>query len=713
MSLSLGLNFTQSLALIYVVAYVSLLVQFEGLYSVNGLLPMNDFMEMVVQARSGQEKSRWDTFWGEYPSFLLLDVTTGLPVETLAELVLLVGLGAALWVVVCGNNVVPTLLMVMCYLAMYLAGQTFLSFQWDILLLEVGWVLVVSSLFESSGRHSLWNWTYRLIIFKLMLMSGVVKLQAGCETWNGLTALSYHFATQCLPTPLAHFAHGLPTALLRVAVASTLVIEIPLTAMLIMPQYRIRRVGAVLQIVLQISILLTGNYNFFNVLTILLCTKAWEKDSDITDALLLSPVGKTTSPEKQGAMEYTDMVAEFGPVLMAIRFCFSAAWHVQNSWVGVVLDALVIVGMLWWSITAMFVVDWEGGNFELRPGLMHQWQKHVGWFSEAACLVCIAMGVLHMAAGVIRCTHGRSPSGVGGLFVALAGFAQVAWQGIILVPLQQIGGFRLADWFAPLVKNTRLWSFASGYGLFRRMTGVGSSGEVARPEIVLEGRSVSDGAWYEIDFLHKPTALDGAPTVVAPHQPRLDWQMWFAALGSYHHNVWLVNLVYKLLKGEQAIASLLREDTYAKHFKGEPPDAIRATLYDYDFTPRETEASENGLWWRRSNPREWLPILRLTDESLMDFLVAKGVKIHREPQDTSQKIISCQERVRQSKVNAHVRAFSTSLCQVHLMSDKARAVLDLAPTVGTTWSSLLAALCVYFFCLRRRRGKYANKVKRD
>jgi hypothetical protein len=65
------------------------------------------------------------------------------------------------------------------------------------------------------------------LLFKLMFMSGVVKVTANCETWLGLTALDYHFATQCLPTPLAWFAHQMHPLLLQVGVAVTFVVEIP------------------------------------------------------------------------------------------------------------------------------------------------------------------------------------------------------------------------------------------------------------------------------------------------------------------------------------------------------------------------------------------------------------------------------------------------------------------------------------------------------
>ena len=74
------------------------------------------------------------------------------------------------------------------------------------------------------------------------------------------------------------------------------------------------------------------------------------------------------------------------------------------------------------------------------------------------------------------------------------------------------------------------------------MTGIGG-----RPEVVLEGADSVHGPWVEYDFLYKPGNVSRAPQFVLPHQPRLDWQMWFAALGSYQHNPWLLSLVYRLL----------------------------------------------------------------------------------------------------------------------------------------------------------------------
>jgi hypothetical protein len=631
-------SFERLLALVFVFAYLSLYLQFEGLYSVNGLLPIADFVEMVLSGDGRQERAAWDVFISDYPSLFVFAKTShwNLPVETVAEWLMLVGLASSAWLVVSGERgiraALPSLAMVACYLSMYLAGQTFLSFQWDLLLLESGWVLAVSNVVsvsvnsDSSGSWTpTWNWCYRLILFKLMLMSGVVKLTAGCDTWNSLTALSYHFATQCLPTPLAWIAHGLPGELLRVSVAATLVIEIPLTLLLIVPHYRVRRVGVVLQVVLQVSIILTGNYNFFNLLTMLLCMKCWEKDEVLDRAI--ANVGGVAGIS----------VETHGPPLALAMWVFTACKRVQDSAVGTILVDSLTVGFIANSLVVMFVWNDHTGTLDLRPHLMADWQPVVGKVSNAACALCMGMGVLHSLAA-LACALESSPKGM--LFIVyrnvitlpimvLSAFLQLLWMGLVATPLAQIGSFSIANWLGGPSRATRLYSFASGYGLFRRMTGVGQDGRVARPEIVLEGLSARDGLWHEIDFQHKPTALDARPSVVVPHQPRLDWQMWFAALGSYHHNAWLVHLVYKLLKGEgsQAVVPLLNQDSYLTHFhEKEPPLAIKATLYEYDFTTfaQEMDTGIDKAWWRRSHPQQWLPELRLTDSSLVDFLSSKG-----------------------------------------------------------------------------------------
>jgi hypothetical protein len=99
-----------------------------------------------------------------------------------------------------------------------------------------------------------------------------------------------------------------------------------------------------------------------------------------------------------------------------------------------------------------------------------------------------------------------------------------------------------------------------------------------------------------------------APGWCAPHQPRLDWQMWFAALGSYRQNPWFVQTAISLLHGKPAVAALFERNPFPQS----PPRYIRATLYRYRFTTAE-EHRETGAWWKRRELGEYLPSVSLED----------------------------------------------------------------------------------------------------
>ena len=106
------------------------------------------------------------------------------------------------------------------------------------------------------------------------------------------------------------------------------------------------------------------------------------------------------------------------------------------------------------------------------------------------------------------------------------------------------------------------------------MTGVGG-----RPEVILEGADSVHGPWLEYEFLYKPGNVSLAPQYMLPHQPRLDWQMWFAALGSYQHNPWLLSLVYRLLGLYIIIFSVSHNDLLCRgKTGGAGPDEPRLSL---------------------------------------------------------------------------------------------------------------------------------------
>jgi hypothetical protein len=151
-----------------------------------------------------------------------------------------------------------------------------------------------------------------------------------------------------------------------------------------------------------------------------------------------------------------------------------------------------------------------------------------------------------------------------------------------------------------LYQRSSALHISNGYGLFALMT-------TTRPVIIIEGSD--DGEeWLPYTFKFKVGDIYRAPPIVAPHQPRLDWQMWFAALGTYQNNPWFVSFVRHLLLGSPEVLMLLETNP----FPGSPPTFIRARLFEYQFSDN-AERVQSGAWWMREDAGLYLPPVSLDD----------------------------------------------------------------------------------------------------
>lgn len=164
----------------------------------------------------------------------------------------------------------------------------------------------------------------KLLVFRLFFGSGLVKLTSGDRNWRAGTALYYHFQTQPLPTPLAPWLHRLPRALLRGMCQGTLLVEtlLPLLVLLL-PAFG--DVAAALYALLQLAIMLAGNYGFFNLLTIVLCTslcacRGWGAEIfDWAFPLFSSPAAAATSTAAASTLTDAAATANDSPVLLTLR----------------------------------------------------------------------------------------------------------------------------------------------------------------------------------------------------------------------------------------------------------------------------------------------------------------------------------------------------------------------------------------------------------
>jgi predicted DCC family thiol-disulfide oxidoreductase YuxK len=495
--------FLRMLGLVYLIAFVSLWVQIDGLVGSNGMSPVQQFLPAARQQLGSDAYFLLPTLcWFDSSNAFLHFLCGG---GLVLSLLLILGIAPALSLVG----------LFVFYLSLTIAGQVFLNFQWDVLLLETGFLSIFLAPWRLWPRELMWwqgsaslvtpspvsragLFLLKFLLFKLMLMSGVVKLTSGDDSWgwvdhsfhwSALTAVDYHYWSQPLPTIFAWWADKTPEWFKQFSVAFCLAVEIIAPFFIWAPRHP-RLIAAGLIIFLQIVIALTGNYCFFNLLTIALCLL-------LIDDSAIGRSEERRAPASRASQERRS------PDTVTYRLSTYAA-------VAVIVVTLPINA---WLIFSAF-------KPQSRPP---------GW---------------------------------------LANF------------YGQLEAFRIVN----------------GYGLFRVMT-------KDRDEIVIEGST--DGIeWAPYEFKWKPGDVKRAPGWCAPHQPRLDWQMWFAALESPQQNPWLVGLIVRLLEGSRDVTGLLAHNP----FPDKPPNYIRAMFYRYRFTDNE-ERRQTGTWWKRQELREYLPTI--------------------------------------------------------------------------------------------------------
>jgi predicted DCC family thiol-disulfide oxidoreductase YuxK len=460
--------FLRLLGAIYLMAFASFGVQASGLIGSRGILPAGEFLGAVHESLGAA------AYWNA-PTLLWLNGS-----DAFLRSLWIVGVSLSLLLLLGVNARAIRVALFALYLSLDTAGQIFMSYQWDALLLEAGFLAVFL------GSEVVIVKLFRWLLCRLMFLSGAVKLLSRDPTWRHLTALPVHYQTQPLPAPLAWYFYQLPGWFHRISVGFVFLVELGVPLFVLAPR-RMRLFAGLAITSLQLLIFLTGNYAFFNPLTIVLCL--FVLDDAALDHVLPKP-----------------LLARIGS-------------HTHS-----------------------------GG----RP----VWRRTL--FGLVAAFVLFVSGFQMVG--------------------ELSGHHWAPAESVIRV----VGPFEIV--------NT--------YGLFAVMTTI-------RPEIIVEGSN--DGTtWLPYEFRYKPGDLRRAPIWVQPHQPRLDWQMWFAALGNYQTDPWILNFLTRLLEGQPEVLGLLGHNP----FPGAPPRYVRALVYDYRFaTPAERRAS--GDWWKREFRQSYVPQVSL------------------------------------------------------------------------------------------------------
>ncbi|NXS69267.1 LMF2 factor, partial [Pandion haliaetus] len=410
-------------------------------------------------------------------------------------------------------------------------------------------------------------------------------------------ALTYHYETQCIPTPGAWFAHQLPVWFQKFSVVATYVIEIAIPLLFFAPIRRLRLFAFYSQVLLQVLIILTGNYNFFNMLTIILAFSLLDEEH----------VGHWLGRSKRRH------ASTWPP---SLRSLFST-----------LLELSAYGLLLYWSVQYFGLeINWEKRLLDSKVAFTYH--EFTTWL-RVVTLPLVGLGFLSLSWEILSamyrcaCVRGCFWKLWATLQWAVFATATMGMFAISLVPFTYIdyeSNGKLWPGIHQMFNAVERFQVVNSYGLFRRMTGVGG-----RPEVVLEG-SYDKQTWTEIEFMYKPGNVSMAPPVVAPHQPRLDWQMWFAALAHHSSSPWFTSFVYRLLQGKKDVIRLVQVDESRYPFSARPPVYIRAQLYKYWFTGSAEGSEGPAPWWRRQRVQEFFPTVSLGDPTLESLLNQHGLK---------------------------------------------------------------------------------------
>lgn len=450
--------FLKLLSLTYFFAFLSLKTQVLGLFGSKGITPLKDLAELLNRQKASFRDIPTLFLYRSSDSFLNGITLLGIILSCLAFI-----------------GIVPVVFLIplwILYLSFYTVGYPFLSFQWDALLIEAGFAgIFFAMLTPPPLMLYIWMW---VLLFRLILTSGLVKWFSGCPKWHAFQAMGFHFETQPLPNLGGYIAHHISLLCGKFGCFAVFFFEGP-AVLLLLGTPEMRLIGGLLQLFFQGMIIATGNYAFFNLLTIALIATVFDD-------------------------KYLQNVIPFDVSVQALP---------QELYLEIPLTII------------------------------------------AACMILMN----------------------------------------ILLLLRQ---FLRISFFSKGVYLLGKWGILNTYGLFAVMTTI-------RDEIVIEG-TLDGFEWKEYHFKYKPGRLNQGISQVAPLHPRLDWQMWFAALGHWRDDAWFTAFILRLLEPSKDVLALLAHDP----FSGEAPISIRAKRYRYHFTTFE-EWRKTGNYWTRKDLGMYLP----------------------------------------------------------------------------------------------------------
>lgn len=481
-------SFLRLLGAVYFIAFWSLWDQLPLLIGKNGLLPAAESMENVRANIPAAQFYKYPTiFWLDGSDAVLRAAAVG---------------GAAfsfILMFLAAPRICLALIWIL-YLSFTVVCGSFLSFQWDNLLIETAffaWFYAPGGILPFR-RHAdpppraaePWRFLMIWLLFRLNFESGLAKMMSHDPNWSfeHLTALESYYETAPLPTWIGWYAHQMPPLFHKISTCFSLAAELAVPFLLFLGKWP-RRLAICIFCALQLSILLTANYGIFNYLSFVLCIPALE---------------------------------ERGPALARAR------------------------------------------------EMLKSWKMYIFMFVAAVLVFLTSVDFLR---------------GVGGLWRPADRYEREH------LPIHERAIIAVDEFVSP-------FRTFNSYHLFANLT-------LTRAELEIQAKN-DDGPWANYEFKYKPGNPTRAPGFVAPHQPRVDFRLWFLArVRRDERGAWQVvfaerdpqylnRLVERITTNPQSVAELFSGNPFPDH----PPRYVRLVFYHYRMSSR-AERADTGLWWVR------------------------------------------------------------------------------------------------------------------
>ncbi|HKV28939.1 MAG TPA: lipase maturation factor family protein, partial [Candidatus Acidoferrales bacterium] len=424
-----------------------------------------------------------------------------------------------------------------CFLSFISTLQDFSSYQSDGMLLAAGFLCLF---FAPSGLRPRWGelsppsrmclWLLLWEWFRIYFESGLAKILGGDPEWRHLTAMYEYYQNGPLPTWIGWYAQQAPHWFHWLTALATLVMELGVVLMLFLPR-RLRLTCFFIVTPWEIGVILTANYAFLNYLVLALGFLL------LDDQFLVRIAPCNWFPKYH--------------VMVAMRAEDSAEQSVAESARPISLFAAP-----------------ESRRQEIAP-LAPKDSAHSPVATREANKMRDA--IRHIWAPI-----GMTIAGICFVWIFYATSAQLVW---MLFP-----GSPLPQWPVEKIDPLRV---ANQYGLFGSMTR-------GRYEIEFQGSNDAGQTWTAYPFRYKPQALNEPPRIYAPYQPRFDWNLWFASLGSWRQYQFVVGTEEALLDNSPEVLLLFKTNP----FPHGPPQEIRAVIWQYWFTNLDVKR-RTGDWWTR------------------------------------------------------------------------------------------------------------------